>query len=103
MASDPSNGGLSEQSISEALRELALDLRSSFHHSADRLFEWLDPELWESTHNPWIVLRTVSRERLQNVTHDPEFQALLTEVHRSRRDLERMNGFKKHMQIRESR
>jgi starch phosphorylase len=89
MVSKPGNGGLSEQSISEALRELALDLRSSFHHSADRLFEWLDPELWESTHNPWIVLRTVSRERLRNVTHDPEFQALLTEVHRSRRDLER--------------
>jgi starch phosphorylase len=79
------DGGLSEQAISDALRELALDLRSSFHHSADRLWEWLDPELWGSTHNPWIVLRTVSRERLRSVTHNPEFQSLLTEVHRGRR------------------
>jgi starch phosphorylase len=85
MARNPENGGLSEHAISDALRDLALDLRSSFHHSADRLWDWLDPELWELTHNPWIVLRTVSRERLHCVTHDPEFQSLLFEVHRSRR------------------
>jgi glycogen phosphorylase len=84
----PDNSGLSEQAISDALRELALDLRSSFHHSADRLWEWLDPELWDSTHNPWIVLRTVSRERLRSVTRDPEFQSLLTEVHRRHRALQ---------------
>lgn len=83
--SNSDGSGLSEQAVSEALRELALDLRSSFHHSADRLWEWLDPELWESTHNPWIVLRTASRERLRSVARDPEFQSLLTEVHRSRR------------------
>lgn len=86
--SDPPDSSLSEQAISDALRELALDLRSSFHHSADRLFEWLDPELWELTHNPWIVLRTVSRERLRRVTQDAEFQSLLLDVHRSRRDSE---------------
>jgi glycogen phosphorylase len=86
-AGNADNGGLSEKAISDALRELALDLRSSFHHSADRLWEWLDPELWDSTHNPWIVLRTVAKDRLRSVTGDAEFQALLTEVHRGQQAL----------------
>jgi starch phosphorylase len=75
---------LSEQAILDALTELALDLRSSFHHSADKLWQWLDPELWELTHNPWIVLQTMSRERLQSVTHEPEFQSLLVQDRESR-------------------
>src|SRR6202041_2482738 len=56
-----------ETAIPEALTDLALDLRWSFNHSADQLWERLDPELWELTHNPWVVLQTVSRERLQSV------------------------------------
>ena len=32
-----------------------------------RLWQQLDPELWELTHNPWVVLQTVSRERLQRM------------------------------------
>jgi glycogen phosphorylase len=66
---------------SEALTELALDLRWSFNHSADKLWEFLDPELWEATHNPWVVLQTVSRERLQAVAVTDEFRNLLTSVH----------------------
>ncbi len=60
-----------DTAISEALTDLALDLRWSFNHSADRLWEQLDPELWELTHNPWVVLQTVSREKLQIVTANP--------------------------------
>jgi hypothetical protein len=41
-----------DTAISDALAELALDLRWSFNHSADQLWEQLDPELWELTHNP---------------------------------------------------
>ena len=74
----------SETAISDALAELALDLRWSFNHSADKLWERLDPELWDLTHNPWVVLQTVSRERLQSVTTDPDFQSLLADLHRER-------------------
>jgi starch phosphorylase len=70
-----------DASISYALTDLALDLRWSFNHSADQLWEQLDPELWELTHNPWVLLQTVSREKLQSVTSDPRFQKLLTELH----------------------
>jgi glycogen phosphorylase len=69
---------------SDALTDLALDLRWSFNHSADRLWEQLDPELWELTHNPWVLLQTVSREKLQSVTADPDFQKLLTDLHREK-------------------
>ncbi|MGA2348283.1 MAG: DUF3417 domain-containing protein, partial [Candidatus Sulfotelmatobacter sp.] len=57
-----------DPAISDALTDLALDLRWSFNHSADQLWEQLDPELWELTHNPWVMLQTVSRAKLQSVT-----------------------------------
>jgi starch phosphorylase len=36
----------------DALADLALDLRWSFNHAADEIWQRLDPELWELTHNP---------------------------------------------------
>jgi len=73
-----------DTAISDALTDLALDLRWSFNHSADRLWEQLDPELWDLTHNPWVLLQTVSREKLQSVAADPNFQRLLTDLHREK-------------------
>ena len=49
---------------SDALTELALDLRWSWHHGADELWSQLDPELWALTHNPWVVLQVASPARL---------------------------------------
>ena len=48
----------------DSLAELALDMRWSWNHAADEIWRQLDPELWELTHNPWVVLQTVSREKL---------------------------------------
>ncbi len=73
-----------DTSISDTLTDLALDLRWSFNHSADQLWEQLDPELWELTHNPWVLLQTVSREKLQTVTSEPRFQKLLVDLHREK-------------------
>src|ERR1700728_899223 len=83
----------SATAVSDALTELALDLRWSFNHSADQLWERIDPELWELTHNPWVVLQTVSRERLHRVTSDPSFQKLLAELHGKLRNLEESEGW----------
>ena len=75
------NSGLSSANqTSEILNEVALNLRWSWNHAADQLWERLDPELWELTHNPWLVLQTVSREKLHSVTSDPGFQKLAQEV-----------------------
>src|SRR5512137_534515 len=56
-----------------SLTELALDLRWSWNHAADEVWQQLDPVLWDLTHNPWIVLQTVSRDQFQKVMSDPAF------------------------------
>lgn len=85
--------GFSDAEAYDALKELALDLRWSFNHSADRLWERLDPELWDLTHNPWTILQTVSRQRLRDVISDPDFKSLLAEVHREKRIAEQPAGW----------
>ena len=55
----------------DSLAELALDLRWAWNHATDELWRALDPVLWELTQNPWVVLQTVSRDRLKNVLADP--------------------------------
>ncbi|HSI77922.1 MAG TPA: alpha-glucan family phosphorylase, partial [Lunatimonas sp.] len=47
------------------LIELALDLSWYWDHSADEIWEKLDGRLWEETHNPWVVLKTVSFNTLK--------------------------------------
>ena len=58
----------------DLLAELALDMRWSWNHAADELWRQLDPDLWELTHNPWIVLQTVSRDRLKEMLADADFR-----------------------------
>ena len=67
-------------SVADSLTELALNLDWSWSHAADDLWRQLDPELWELTHNPWVILQTVSREKLQAVSATPEFKRTLDEV-----------------------
>ncbi len=58
----------------DALAELALDIRWSWNDAADEVWRELDPVLWEFTHNPWVVLQTVARDRLQRFAADPAFR-----------------------------
>ena len=57
-----------------ALAELALDMRWSWNHATDRVWRQLDPELWEITHNPWVVLQTVACDRIEQIWTDPVFR-----------------------------
>jgi len=57
-----------------SLAELALDMRWSWNHATDEVWRQLDSELWEFTQNPWVVLQTVSRDKLQRVSADPTFR-----------------------------
>jgi starch phosphorylase len=61
----------------ESLTELALDLRWAWNHSADELWAQLEPELWALTHNPWVVLQTVARARLEAFLARPEYRRRL--------------------------
>ena len=70
----------------DGLAELALDLRSSWNHATDHVWRQLDPVLWELTHNPWVVLQTVSREKLQRVLAEPAFRKSVDDLVQARRD-----------------
>jgi glycogen phosphorylase len=69
----------------EYLLELALDLRWSWDHSEDYLWAQLDPELWALTHNPWVVLQTVSHTKLQALAADPTFHKQVEALVRAQR------------------
>ena len=77
----------------EALAELALDLRWSWNHAADELWRQIDPRLWDLTHNPWVVLQTVSRERLGRLLADPVFRRKVDELVHDRRQAGEMPGW----------
>jgi starch phosphorylase len=88
MAAKAPSGHLLEKDIDgfESLSELALDMRSAWNHAADQLWRQLDPVLWELTHNPWVVLQTVSRHKLQRVLAEPVFRKTVDDLVLSRRD-----------------
>ena len=78
---------------SGALTELALDLRWSFNHAADTIWQRLDPDLWSLTHNPWFVLQTLSHERLDTVCADRDFRRLVEDLLRAKRAVEQSPGW----------
>ena len=63
----------------DSLAELALDMRSSWNHATDQVW-------WQLTHNPWVVLQTVSREKLQRVLNDPAFRKNVDDLVQAGRD-----------------
>jgi len=71
----------------DSLSELALDMRSSWNHATDLVWRQLDPVLWELTHNPWVILQTVSREKLQRVLAEPAFRKNVDDLVQARRDV----------------
>ncbi len=70
----------------DTLAELALDLHWSWNHGADELWERLDPELWQSTQNPWAILQTVSGVKIKAALAEPEFHRRLDDVLRQNRE-----------------
>ena len=58
------------------LEDLAYNLRWTWDHRAFKLFQHLDPEMLEkSGHNPVLMLRRVSGERLERAVRDSAFLA----------------------------
>ena len=72
--------------LSDALGELALDLRWTWSHEADALWERVDAEVWRRTQNPWTILQDISAERLRALSADSLFIAELERLTRARQD-----------------
>ena len=69
----------SELRASDALTELALDLHWSWNHATDEIWKELDPELWELTENPWLILKAVSQEKLDSL-YDSRFRGRVEQL-----------------------
>lgn len=77
----------------DSLTELALDMHSTWNHATDQVWRQLDSVLWNLTHNPWVVLQTVSRYKLQSVLEDPVFRKNLDDLVQTRRDAAETPGW----------
>lgn len=76
------------------LRDLALDLRWTWSHEADALWERIDPALWEQTHSPWTMLHAVPTERFAELATDDGFLTHLSDLSARRQAyLERATWF----------
>src|SRR5690242_12244827 len=71
---------MDSEQLTGGLRDLALDLRWTWNHAADELWAQLDPELWSLTHNAWVILQTVSQQKLQACIADSTFREKLEKV-----------------------
>ena len=63
----------------DALAELALNLHWSWNHASDEIWENLDSELWQTTQNPWLILRTVSKEKIKSLLAAPDVRQRIRE------------------------
>jgi len=80
----------------ESLAELALDMRWSWTHATDALWQEIDPDLWALTNNPWLVLVTASRHKIESLLADPVFHEKLNRLVQARREaVEAPAGFSK--------
>jgi glycogen phosphorylase len=68
----------------DSLAELALDLYWYWNHSADEVWNQLDPVLWKRTYNPWVVLQTISRDQLRHALNDPVFRKKVDDLLRTK-------------------
>ena len=73
----------SPRSLPESLQgliALALDLRWSWYHGADRLWRSVDAALWEATaNNPWLLLQQIPDQRIAELAKDQLFLRDLNE------------------------
>jgi len=75
------------------LRALALDLRWTWSHEGDALWSAVDAQLWEQTHNPWVMLQTVAVDRLEALVVDQKFRGELSAFAEAREQYLRAPGW----------
>src|SRR5689334_7389875 len=66
----------------DALEELALDFLWNWNrnHIVKKIWHILDPELWELLKNPWVILQTISQEKLEHHLADPNFRKMVDDL-----------------------
>lgn len=77
----------------DALAELALDLHWSWNHCADQVWQQLDPVLWDLTNNPWVLLKTISWDKLKEKLSNKEFRSTIDNLVRNKRQKDEAPGW----------
>ena len=77
---------MNSHDLGEVLGELALDLRWTWRHEADALWQQIDAEVWQRTQNPWVILQHISTERLEALAAESSFVAELERLTQTRQD-----------------
>jgi len=70
----------------EQIASLAMDLRWTWSHAGDAMWKIMDPQLWEQSENPFVVLQNLSYERLQALNQNKEFKQYLAHLAEARND-----------------
>ncbi len=70
----------------EQIADLAMDLRWTWSHAGDAMWKMMDPQLWEQSENPFVVLQNLSHERLQALNQNEEFKQHLNHLAEARND-----------------
>jgi starch phosphorylase len=65
------------ESLVDALSDLALDLRWTWSHAGDALWAFIEPQLWEQTENPFVILQNLTIQRLHELNGNPSFRERL--------------------------
>ena len=79
------------------LTDLALNLRSTWNHSADELWAEIDPGLWARSSNPWAVLQSASLNRIAELLSSEDFRTRVRAAReRLSRALEESSWFERH-------
>ena len=64
----------------EQIADLATDLRWTWSHAGDAVWKAMDPQLWEQSKNPFVVMQNLSRERLEELNQNSQFKKHLEDL-----------------------
>lgn len=70
--------------LTDQISELATDLRWTWSHAGDAVWEAMDPQLWAQSENPFVMLQNLSRERLEELNQNTQFKKHLAELTNAR-------------------
>lgn len=68
----------------EQIADVATDLRWTWSHAGDALWKMMDPQLWEQSENPFVVLQNLSHERLEELNRSAQFKQQLDRLTEAR-------------------
>ncbi len=78
----------------EPLAELSLDMRVTGSRLASRIWQSLDPEAWERSSNPYMILQNAHQDRLEQAAKDQSLKAQWSQwLQRRKRYLESPGWF----------